>query len=360
MNKKNLFISNFKMKEEKKHFMKRASIFILIFVSIFLLLDHTYLILHSNYDSRIQKDRFFDDQITKKNIEILFLGDSHAEKGINTELISNNSFNYAIAGDSYFQDYYKLKRILDENKTELKYIFLEIDLHTFSAFNISNELRNELDYYLPIADKNEILEISNEDSIPLSYYIYSKFKSIGKLEDLIKYFLINFLEKHKIRTKNEEKKFTQIKNKEILIIDKVNGDFKNKKRINEVNYNYFIRTLTLAKKSNITVILIKYPVTNEYLNEIKNRNIEIEGYYKKIENSVTQVFESCDQLNFPFIKNDFEDCSKNDYYYLDYQELFTNNSDYFYDVTHLNKIGSKQLSKQIQKDLLNIRIILSE
>lgn len=83
----------------------------------------------------VPNDYQYKNDYLKKNgnqIEVLFLGSSHAYYGINPEYIELNSFNASEVSQSIKYDYLILDKYIDHLK-ELKVIFLDISY--FSLFN---------------------------------------------------------------------------------------------------------------------------------------------------------------------------------------------------------------------------------
>ena len=75
-----------------------------------------------------RKEEQFNE--VKGEVEILILGDSHAQGGLNASLI-DNSFNMAVGSEIYFGDYHKLEKILKSPSQKINTIILPFDLTSF-------------------------------------------------------------------------------------------------------------------------------------------------------------------------------------------------------------------------------------
>ena len=106
--------------------------------------------------------------------------------------------------------------------------------------------------------------------------------------------------------------------------------FKSGERIDEMDMEYFLKTLELAESRNISIIFIKYPVTKEYNEYMKERNITRDDYYSEIFTRINSTIEN--------------------YTSLDYHDYF-NDSSLFYDPHHLNINGAKLFSEKLHDDL---------
>ena len=85
--------------------------------------------------------------------------------------------------------------------------------------------------------------------------------------------------------------------------------------------------------NNKSIVIIKYPVTQEYLSAIESKGINITEFYSNIIKQLDK-FGSIDIL--------------------DYQEKFKDNYSLFSDPDHLNYLGAKIFSKELSNDLKNL------
>lgn len=313
------------MKKEKIKFIKFTFLFIILGICIFLLLNQGYLSLLQK--STISKtDYQFKNNINQT--KILFFGDSHVKNGVNPNYI-NDSFNFAFSGESNLETYYKIKGILKSNHSNLCLFILPIDPHTFSSYR-SKRIREEW-YWKRYMDFKEISQQNN-----LSYFnllIKSHFPIIGNGKTVIE--LILRKEKYSKIEKGYQflyGNFSKIFNKSKVASNRIKPHMSNHNLLDKNIINYFLKIIKLSKNNNISIILIKYPLSKEYL--VESEKYIPENYYNYIYN-ITKHYNVT---------------------ILDYQKLFYNNSGYFRDSDHLNPTGAEIFSKRIQEDITKLNI----
>ena len=86
---------------------------------------------------------------------LLFIGDSHMETGIDEATIPG-SFNFAQSGDPYFDQYFRLVKILKDNP-QLKTVFITATPHSLAKYGDARifgdyTMQNVVPYALPIYD----------------------------------------------------------------------------------------------------------------------------------------------------------------------------------------------------------------
>ena len=88
-----------------------------------------------------------------KNIDTLVIGDSHTKCAIDPALVAH-SVNSSLEGESFFSSYYKLKAVLEQNKS-IKNVVLGCSYHNICT----KHEYNGLSYFVLIDNKN-IMEIA--------------------------------------------------------------------------------------------------------------------------------------------------------------------------------------------------------
>ncbi len=309
----------------------RAPLFILFFLvfSYAASLFYTNFVMSKSilYRSETQYESY------EGNIDTLILGDSHAQKAVDTEIIKD-SFNYATSGEIFFQSYYKFKSIIDSERHQIKNLILPLDLHNFTSARA--EEQENLYYWKKFIDIKELAEIKNNKSqVFYDYFIKANFFSyLGELREIIQSYkkfkskLINGfrpvgtgVKRHKSTKKLRERMEAHFP-KEVKFVD-------------EFNKTYFKKIIILAKEKNIKVFLVKYPLTRDYLNASYKR-----APVDSIDHELSDFINSFnyDQINI-----------------LDLREKYAENKNLFYNYDHLNELGARKLSKILAKELNSIR-----
>lgn len=249
-------------------------------------------------------------------VEILFLGDSQIQKGINPELFPNSK-NMAVSGESLLFTFYKIKHILNhENK--IRIIYLGIGVHSFS------------DFY----DEVTLGQIKNLDNTSeyfpyLPYWLQKKLILEHKM-DLPKYYsrIYNSLILNSFNLNRNSYNFGggYFNNDSIAFNlsrskSRACKAYFNVGRVREFstyNLNSLDSIIDLCHKKRIKIQVIRMPVFNQYFNLIPKKFIEFYDFNLK-------------KRNISYIK--FDD---------------TLNSNIFLpDGDHLNIIGSNIISKKL-------------
>lgn len=288
------------------------------------------------YRKELVYERFLYN-LPKKDVNIIFFGSSHTLYAANPIGI-NNSFNYAIGGENFFKTYYKLKKLVENDKLKIKAIALEVDLHSFwTRFTEKDFLLKDFGVYKKFIPYSAIVNITNESLINI--WIYSNFPVIGNSDIILYYLTLNesFFENDVGWSRLIQPDLLFLSNRTSEALMRYEIHFGGR-RISETNFDYFIKTLEFAKSNNITVILIKYPVAKEYDQIVTLKNISKKDYYDLVSQHISS------KLNESYIM-------------LDYYSIFFIHPEYFANSDHLNEIGSSILSNKIYKDLKSNKII---
>jgi len=326
---KHLFIFNFKA---MKSFFKKSLYFSLPIILFILLFDFYLRGLNTIYTEKI--DGLLKN---KDSIEILILGNSHANYGIDPEQFTFNAYNLACVDQSlYFDKRLTLKYI--DSLPKLKFVLINIDYHSLYFSKQEKGVRDIWSYYgNGIKYKNR-----NYFKYDVSPFIfgYKPKISFSVLKGGIKKWIKNEpsklvfgpqkgvkpnsnLQKGFIAYENtNESKFndTEYSNRANSFTDRVNKSTENTDVIQDAS-NF----IEILKSKNITPIIVSIPCYSEFTKRldqkiIKKNNAQINNLAKKYS------IEYWDYLNF-------DSLSKSDFY----------NSD------HLNKKGAAKFSKILNK-----------
>ncbi len=327
------------MKNNKIKFIKQSILFICI-LSVFIFgLNFIWLESIQKSKNIFRGEEIYINYIKTlgdKKIDLAFFGDSHTQDAVNPDYIKN-SFNFGFPSENFVEIYYKLKRIIEEDDILIKSIVLEIDWHIFSDKRAQEHgLFKEIPFYLRFVSLFDMAELKQKSLFNI--FIQGYFPFLGNGEKMVRYFLQDRSNLTPIYLGWAEKigDFSLYKNKKKVALERVNYFFDDGiAKINEQVFDYFLKSIQLAKENGINVVVIKYPLSKEYDDAISNIGIkDIEkDYYSKIFNGI-------------------ESKLGKDYSLLDYYDVFFDHSEYFSNSDHLNKIGASKLSNMISEALV--------
>lgn len=246
------------------------------------------------------------------NIEILFLGTSHAYYGVNPDFVKGNSFNAANVSQTIDYDYEIFKKYEDQWKA-LQWLIIPIDYSTlFSRLADSKSswrIKNYKIYY----------DIHKECRFSKSTEIFS-LKLSKNIERLIAYYLYNssFINCSKLGFGINK---GPSRNLDLTGISAAKRHTKsNKKHIVE-SLIILDNLVKIAKKKSINVLFYTSPAYHTYVSNLDIFQLELTV------NSVKDII------------NDSPNC----YYYNFLVDDSFKNID-FKDADHLNESGAKKLS----------------
>jgi hypothetical protein len=235
--------------------------------------------------------------------------------------------------ENYIATYYRLKKVLNSDNVTIKNAIFELDMHTFSeGFMKNSGTLTNLNLFAKYIPLSEIRKIRSNDSLAqILMEIY--LPVLGQGPSLRSIFVKNTAEFQNGGGGIVEGDFTK-SDINLSLVKNYESMYYNYKRIDNLELNYFLKTISLAKEKNINVIFIKYPISKELDQYLSLKNITKDDYYNEVYK----------QINLTIGKN---------YTVLDYYYLIENSSN-FWDPDHLNINGSEILSKKINLDLNNI------
>lgn len=323
--------------EQKTKYIIKSMIFLVLVLSIILIINILYSKFILEKKQIYRQEQVYQDYIknlTKKEINYAFFGDSRPTEEIYPEFIPN-SFNFATIGETAVETYYKVNRVVNIDDIKVNNIILQIDSHTLSSYakEDGSNLITDIPLYSKFVSYSDISKIRNQSVIGV--WLEGNFPFLENGRDFS--ILIDKPQLPEIILGGVKKygNFSEM-NKTEEAYNRYIELYKWSIDINNVSLEYFVKTVELAKEKNINVIFIKYPVSKEYDEALIQNNVSREDHYNKIFTEVDKV-----------LKN---------YTILDYYSLFANNSDYFYDSDHLNNIGAENFSKKINEDLKKLNL----
>jgi hypothetical protein len=253
-----------------------------------------------------------------EEIDFLILGDSHAQNGIDPNLLNGKSYNFASSGETYFFCLQKLNFLLANNK-KVNHLILTLAPHNIDKKIDSLWVINENNFisktsnYFPIINFKEFLLFSH--SLNPNYTLYSSIASNIASESIYQIERATILKKPPFLggyTPNE-KKLEPSSEKPISVAGEI--------EYSEIQINYLNQIIEICSNNNIPLTLINIPTFHSHeLNK--------------------EVFSKL----------------KNPYSYLNMGPIFNNFPDYFADSNHLNPTGADLFTKALNDSIQNIRL----
>lgn len=317
----------------QKNDAKKGMVFLVLLVLAILLVNAVYenfvLTQKTFYRNELRYQSYVKG-LQGKEINVLFMGDSHIFHGINPEYL-DNSFNYASGAENYIKTYYKVRNVLETDSLKVNTLVLQIDPHTFSTrYTDEDNLLSEYELYHNFITLKEAREITGDGLFNL--WLEGNLPVLGNGEEFgILLGGIKLQEINKYGWLKSESDYSLKEDKEAELQRSYDIAFNNQERISNLSFEYYLRTIDLAQKHNVTLVLIKMPLSDDYFTMLKQRNITNENYYETIFEATNKTISH--------------------YFVLDYSGEFTEKEYLFGDPDHVNFIGAEILSKQIGEDL---------
>ena len=260
------------------------------------------------------------------NIQILVLGSSHANLGIDPNYFSLNGFNFSNISQSLDLDYELLKKygkLLDK----LEFVVIPISYFSMtSCLSKGSEnwrIKNYNLYYDINMDNNSIkkhFEILNGTMFSNLYRIYSFFRNN---ESLITVSNRGFGLNHKANVKND---LEETGKAAALRHTHNNND------MYIYNKNIINKIIEWCKNNNVKLIFVTFPAYYTYRNKLDNN-----------------------QLNETIIYMEYIDTNYNFVYYYNLIEDNKFTEEHYFDADHLNELGAAKLTKIIDDIIVSIR-----
>lgn len=279
---------------ELKKFLKNLFIFGVIFSFICItVLAFSFLFLKS-IDFKIDN---------RKNI--LILGDSHTQTGINDKIL-DRSFNFSTSASSYLFSYAKLLKVIEDNKQidtlilSFHYGSLDGDIDQRVLFN-DTLILDRVPSYIPFLRFEEMQYFTSRVSFFKSFLYLPKVLSFYFLKSLVKRdFSFHNLDLGGYNNLDRFKLKEDIKRRESF------GDFPKKDSISYLELDYLIKISDLCKEKNIKLLLINTPMYNA--GKYTDTSFYYKNYKKFLSNEVL-----LDYASMPFPDSCYGDISHLNY-----------------------------------------------
>lgn len=258
-----------------------------------------------------------------ENITKLVIGHSHSECSVNDSIL-NNSINLSASGESYFYNYQKLRKILDENK-HINTVFIEFtNNHVDSVMDDwiwgYEQMSFRLQYYSPFMDSEdfELLLEHNPTDLLASYSVATR----KFLYRIIRgdYYLIDEIGGY------ADARLSKVD--EIIANNKFNVSISTNHSLSRTNISYLRKMIEFCRENNVKVFLIRSPMHPLY------DGLSNEAVYQNV------------------LKRQFSDVDM-----LDFTAMYFPNNNYL-DLQHLNYKGAEKFTTLfntlLENNLLNL------
>jgi len=314
--------------------LKKFIIKLLLFVSIFLVVNFALNAIYKHYHNRVSrlKDRQFNEY--DGPLTYLLIGDSYIQSGVNPKIF-RNSFNASVPSSGFPQNYYKLKDIVDRLGRKPDNIIIQADPSSF----ISNRNRvntNDI-YWVDFADYDELAKESNDPTFKRKYLGARYISWMGGARLLYKKLFLKKRERVEAdlivmgyRPSNMSFTDDPMKKQKAFVRERVKSYFKDEPPVDEFQLKYFRYILEYCDQKGIGVYLIRVPATKAYIERL-SKVFDLNEFNRSIE-EVAQSYSVFKGV-------------------LDYQDMLFDRPDYFVNPDHLNDKGATILSKALDERL---------
>ncbi|MEH7381382.1 hypothetical protein V7138_13045 [Bacillus sp. JJ1533] len=268
----------------------------------------------------------------RDQIEVVSIGDSHVMNGM--DIRDDDFFNYGISGEPVPLGYFKTKWLI-ENVKDLDTLLLQLDYHIFSYYRttdvghlakqyrkyIDEDVSEELGDYPSAQDFFEnpfySLQVNYRPIVLRTFFEYLQGDELHR-PNIQDNGVITGTDQFTDRTPEKRQRIAQAR---------VNHHLYNNELIIDGMVDYYEKLIKLAQDNGIEVVLIRYPLANEYLQLIDE---DVEAKFAKTVEEITSQY---------------------DVRILDYRNVFTEKQDYFSNEDHLNQEGATKLGEIVKQDL---------
>ncbi len=194
--------------------------------------------------------------------ETLFLGDSHGAFDIVPSLIPG-AVNFATPGETYIETFYKLKAILADRPAALKRVVLPVDLHEFASLN-DDELRQNLYFWIRYVDYVELGRLEGSPWTFTGYWLRGRFLPYaGRGDNILRFF------KPRVRAARggrarEGGRRAGPRDWRPVARNRAREHFRGRRYLDDILLHYFRASVEACRRDGLRVILLKYPVTEQY------------------------------------------------------------------------------------------------
>ena len=310
-----------------KKIILKGTIFVIIVALIVLTMNYIYVTIILNQKTILRSELQYEENLGE--IEILFMGDSHPANAINTSYFEN-SFNFAGLSESYDQTYFKFRKTVKDNPN-LKVVVIPLEFYSFSDYRANKYVY--VWYWLKYLGYDDLYKITGKSKLNL--YIGSKIPVLGNGVELFRLFGEQDTTRIIQGWNLNEGNWSSVKNKNKVAFDRIKIQFKDKYDIDAELFYYFLKIIDLAEEKNIKVVIVKYPLSPEYIEEIEKTPFNVESYYKTVDRFVSK---------------------KGNVMILDYHNFYTDEK-LFANPDHLSIYGANVFSKELSDKFRDVGLV---
>ena len=250
------------MSLNKLFFLKLA-----VFLLLVLLLNEALNLVYDRwmYYFRLARNQDEQFQACPDTLEYLMLGNSHNR--VNPEVLGNG-FCYITPKESYRQTWYKLKYILEKTGKRPENILLSIDPVNFSPKAVND--RSFDGYWRKYLDYQGLASEHNDPGYLLNWITGSLFSYVGNYKYVYMSVLFFNTDMSKIKQgyfpARNYKNFAKEPNRDQLgyyVASAYLSSYGGKSKLGDTDY--YRRILALCRQYKIHPILLRMPLTDEYL-----------------------------------------------------------------------------------------------
>jgi hypothetical protein len=269
-----------------------------------------------------------------RQASIWIMGDSHPMMALNPAFIPG-SFNQGATSEYFFLTLLKLKAMLSESAPP-GFLILPLDMHSFSAQGNALLLNHELDdvFWSQLVDPLEMRH-SGLPSAWMRWYLSARFFPYAGQY----YRLVASLKKESYQLDSSgfvpaEEDFSTLSqaNRQHTAETRFRAHFEKYPPLDSLQMAAFSEIISLCNSKNIRLILLSYPISDEYRRCAEN------------------------QLELKSVKS-LTDSIKARHCHLDFSRFFSGKPGFFSDPDHLNRRGAAVLSRRLNAALDSIRKI---
>ncbi len=311
-----------------KLFFLKLVVFILLAIGLNVCLNKVYD--HWMYYFRLARYQDKQFEAYPDTLKYLMLGNSHNR--VNPEVFGH-SFSYMTPKEVYTQTYYKLKYILEKTNKRPENIFLSIDPVNFSP-------RAEYDltfdgYWRKYLNYPELAREFNDPEYLLNWVTGNFFSYVGNYKFVYMSVIFRKVDLQQIKNgyvpPRNYKNFAKEPNRDALgfeIATAYLSTYARKSKIGEAKY--YCKILALCRQYKINLILLRMPMTDEYL-KFARKMVDLDKLDQEILDLTQKHF--------------------SDFRVFDYRNYFKGKPEYFFNADHTNPIGAMIISNKIREEL---------
>lgn len=313
-----------------KIFFTKLVVFIVLALAVNLVLNKVYD--HWMYYFRLGRTQDKQFVAYSDTLKYLLLGNSHNR--VDPEVLGKG-FCYILPRETYLQTYYKLRFILEKTGKKPENILLSIDPVNFSP-------RAETDlafdgYWKKFLNYPELAYEFRSPSYLTNWVTGNFFSYVGNYKFIYMSVMFRNVDLDKIKNgyfpARNYKNFAREPNRDALGFEISTAYLSSYRNISVLSEGrYYRKILELCRQHDIHLILLRMPMTDEYL-KYARKMIDIEKLDREII-LLTQKY----TRNFTVI---------------DYRNEFRGKPEYFFNADHVNPVGAKIISRKIRENLLN-------